>query len=52
MSSVTGQDINASTSIVMVEKIRDLSLQLQFSPQVENIQQNIHKTLTQQPKVA
>jgi hypothetical protein len=32
MSSVTGQDVNESTSILMAEKTRDLSLQLQPSP--------------------
>ena len=51
MSSVTGQHVNASTSTLMAEKTRDLSLQLQPSPQAENIQWNIHKTLKPQPKV-
>jgi len=51
MSSVNGQDVNASTSTLMAEKTRDLSLRFQPSPQAENIQQNIHKTLEPQPKV-
>jgi len=38
MSSMTGQDVNASTSTLMAEKTRDLSLQLQPSPHAENIQ--------------
>jgi hypothetical protein len=50
-SSVTGQDVNANTSTLVAEKTRDLSLQLQPSPQTENIQWNIHKTLKPWPKV-
>jgi hypothetical protein len=38
MSSMTGQDVNASISTLMAEKTRDLSLQLQPSPHAENIQ--------------